>query len=240
MTVQPRRPSVKGPAEWFTGDVWIDAIAQSQGRSQLNVAAVHFSPGARTAWHSHEGGQTLYVTEGRGLTQSRGEEVVEIREGDVHITPDGREHWQGATLVGGTGYQYGNSPFVKYTEVLLTSVTHELRLFDAGTTPGPVPIGQAIVNAKRSYIHGGMNGIDEKSLSELTLYGLPMLGVSLPSGRIARPAAPPPVSTTPGTSGNLFTADLAPGYSLTGHDKVLSNGDGTTTATYFDATYPGG
>ncbi len=97
MGVQPKKPTSKGPAEWFTGDVWIDRIVQPDDHSQLNVGAVHFTPGARTAWHSHEGGQTLYVTEGNGLVQSRGEEVVEIRPGDVHVTPDGQDHWHGAT-----------------------------------------------------------------------------------------------------------------------------------------------
>jgi len=92
--VQPKKPTVKGPADWFTGDVWIDSIVQPHDHSTVNVGAVHFTPGARTAWHSHDGGQTLYVTEGRGLVQSRGEEVVELRPGDVHLAPDGQEHWR--------------------------------------------------------------------------------------------------------------------------------------------------
>jgi len=94
---QPRKPTAKGPAEWFTGDVWIDPIVQPEGQSKLSVGAVHFTPGARTAWHSHDGGQTLYVTEGRGRVQSRGEDVVELRSGDVHVTPHGQEHWHGAS-----------------------------------------------------------------------------------------------------------------------------------------------
>jgi len=94
--VQPKKPTSKGPAEWFTGDVWIDRIIQPDDHSQLSVGAVHFTPGARTAWHSHEGGQTLYVTEGNGLVQSRGEEIAEIHPGDVHVTPDGQDHWHGA------------------------------------------------------------------------------------------------------------------------------------------------
>jgi mannose-6-phosphate isomerase-like protein (cupin superfamily) len=49
------------------------------------VGAVHISPAARTAWHSHEGGQTLYVIDGIGLAQARGEDVVEIHPGDVHL-----------------------------------------------------------------------------------------------------------------------------------------------------------
>jgi quercetin dioxygenase-like cupin family protein len=97
MGVEPKPPTIKGPAAWFTGDVWIDPIVQPQGDSQVNIGAVHFPPAARTAWHSHDGGQTLYVTEGRGLVQSRGEEVIEIRSGDVHVTADGQEHWHGAT-----------------------------------------------------------------------------------------------------------------------------------------------
>ena len=66
MEVQPRKPSSKGPAEWFTGDVWIDAVAQGEEPSRVRVSVVHFTPGARTAWHSHALGQTLYVTEGEG------------------------------------------------------------------------------------------------------------------------------------------------------------------------------
>ena len=97
MERRPKQPTTKGPAEWFTGDVWIDPIAQGEPPSQLNVGSVHFSPGARTAWHSHKGGQTLYVTEGRGLVQSRDGKAVEIRSGDVVYTPDGEEHWHGAT-----------------------------------------------------------------------------------------------------------------------------------------------
>lgn len=97
MDVQPQQPSLKGPADWFTGDVWINAIAQGREHSHLSVNAVHFSPGARTAWHSHDGGQTLYVTEGRGLVQSRGDGVLEIRAGDIIYTPDAEEHWHGAT-----------------------------------------------------------------------------------------------------------------------------------------------
>jgi len=92
-----KQPTGKGPAEWFTGEVWIDPIIQGEPTAKLSIGAVHFSPGARTAWHSHEGGQTLYVTEGRGVVQSRGEDAVEIRPGDVTYTPDGEEHWHGAT-----------------------------------------------------------------------------------------------------------------------------------------------
>jgi len=97
MEIVPKPPSARGPAEWFTGDVWIDAIARGREPSRISVSAVRFSPGARTAWHSHSLGQTLFVTAGKGLVQSRGERMVEIRPGDVIFTPDGEEHWHGAT-----------------------------------------------------------------------------------------------------------------------------------------------
>ena len=96
MELKSKQPTVKGPADWFTGDVWLDSIVQPHDHSSLNVAAVHFTPGARTAWHSHEGGQTLYVTDGRGFVQTRGEPVVPLRAGDTVWTPDGEEHWHGA------------------------------------------------------------------------------------------------------------------------------------------------
>jgi quercetin dioxygenase-like cupin family protein len=97
MQIKPRKPTMKGPAEWFTGEVWLDGIAQAEEPSRLNVSAVHFSPGARTAWHRHSLGQTLYVTEGQGLVQSRGEPVKGIRPGDVVHTPPDEWHWHGAT-----------------------------------------------------------------------------------------------------------------------------------------------
>ena len=97
MEVQPKKPSAKGPAEWFTGDVWIDSIAQGQAPSRLAVSAVHFMPGARTAWHSHSLGQTLYVTEGEGLVQTRGAPIVTICPGDIVHTSADERHWHGAT-----------------------------------------------------------------------------------------------------------------------------------------------
>jgi NAD(P)-dependent dehydrogenase (short-subunit alcohol dehydrogenase family) len=62
----------KGPAEWFTGDVYIDAVAAPEATSTFAAAAVHFTPGARTAWHTHPHGQTIFVTEGAGLCQREG------------------------------------------------------------------------------------------------------------------------------------------------------------------------
>jgi quercetin dioxygenase-like cupin family protein len=97
MQINGKQPTIKGPAEWLTGDVYIDPIARGQEPSRIRVNTVHFTPGARTAWHSHGLGQTLYVTEGVGLIQARGEERHEIRPGDIVYTPSDEEHWHGAT-----------------------------------------------------------------------------------------------------------------------------------------------
>jgi len=97
MEIKGKRPTTKGPADTFTGDVWVDAVCDGQELSRGRVGIVHFSPGARSAWHSHAQGQTLYVTEGTGRAQARGSAVVEVRAGDISCTPANEEHWHGAT-----------------------------------------------------------------------------------------------------------------------------------------------
>ena len=96
MEIRPKLPSTAGPAEMFTGDVWFDVIAQGEAPSRLRVNLVRFTPGARTAWHRHANGQTLHVTDGRGLVQARDGEILEIRAGDTIYTPPGQWHWHGA------------------------------------------------------------------------------------------------------------------------------------------------
>ena len=77
MEFTARQATAKGPAEWFTGDVWIDAIARGEEPSRVRVSAVHFTPSARTAWHSHALGQT----------EATGDERPEADWG-VHVTDD--------------------------------------------------------------------------------------------------------------------------------------------------------
>jgi quercetin dioxygenase-like cupin family protein len=86
----------KGPADWFTGDVYIDAVAAPQATSTLAAASVHFTPGARTAWHTHRHGQTIFVTEGVGMCQREGAPIEEIRPGDRVLFEPGENHWHGA------------------------------------------------------------------------------------------------------------------------------------------------
>ena len=85
-----------GPREWFTGAVYIDTVATPSAASRLSASSVHFTPGARTAWHTHPHGQTIYVTEGVGRAQRRGGQIEVIRPGDRVFFEPGEEHWHGA------------------------------------------------------------------------------------------------------------------------------------------------
>ncbi len=98
MNIEPKQPTRKGPAERFTGDVWIDDIASPKpAPSQLAASRVRFAPGARTAWHFHPGGQTLHIIEGTALIGTRDGTVIEVHPGQTVYTPPNEEHWHGAT-----------------------------------------------------------------------------------------------------------------------------------------------
>src|SRR3954467_1421732 len=85
-----------GPREWFTGAVFVDSVAAPSDGSRLSASSVHFTPGARTAWHTHPRGQTIWVTEGVGLCQGRGHPIEVIRPGDRVFFEPGEDHWPGA------------------------------------------------------------------------------------------------------------------------------------------------
>jgi quercetin dioxygenase-like cupin family protein len=89
--------TVQGPSEWFTGSVFIDTVATSAEPTRVGAASVHFAPGARTAWHTHPFGQSIYVTEGVGLCQRRGGPIEVISPGDRVFFEPSEEHWHGAT-----------------------------------------------------------------------------------------------------------------------------------------------
>ena len=91
------QPSMKGPAEYFTGTARIDSMFEPAAPSRLITATVTFEPGARTAWHTHPLGQILIVTAGCGWIQCWGEPKEEIRPGDVVYCPPDKMHWHGAT-----------------------------------------------------------------------------------------------------------------------------------------------
>ena len=88
--------TMTGPGDWFTGAVYVDAVAAPSAGSRLSANWVHFTPGARTAWHTHPNGQTIFVTEGVGRCQRRGGPVEVIRPGDRVFFEPGEDHWHGA------------------------------------------------------------------------------------------------------------------------------------------------
>jgi quercetin dioxygenase-like cupin family protein len=91
------RPSIRPPADYFTGTVWQDPIIAAAAPARVVSARVAFEPGARTAWHTHPLGQTLYVIFGVGRVQAKGGPIREIRAGDTVWIPPGEKHWHGAS-----------------------------------------------------------------------------------------------------------------------------------------------
>jgi len=91
------QPSGAGPAEYFTGRVWIDPMTAAPDPAPFSCASVTFEPGARTAWHTHPLGQALIVTAGCGWAQTDGGPVETIRAGDTVWFAPGERHWHGAT-----------------------------------------------------------------------------------------------------------------------------------------------
>lgn len=89
--------SVKGNADWFTGEVRIDPLFAKQNSTKAAGALVTFEPGARTAWHTHPAGQTLIVVSGLGWVQKEGEQLQEIYPGDVIYFEPNEKHWHGAS-----------------------------------------------------------------------------------------------------------------------------------------------
>ena len=86
-----------GPDEWFTGAAFIDPVAAPSDGSRVNASDVHFTPGARTAWHTHPNGQTIYVRQGVGLVQRRGGGIEVVCPGDRVFFEPGEDHWHGAS-----------------------------------------------------------------------------------------------------------------------------------------------
>lgn len=91
------RPSGKGPAAWFTGSVRVDPLHDAPEPARMRSAIVTFEPAARTAWHTHPLGQTLFVIAGSGLVQREGGAIEAIHPGDVVWFAPGEKHWHGAS-----------------------------------------------------------------------------------------------------------------------------------------------
>jgi quercetin dioxygenase-like cupin family protein len=95
------QPTRRAPKDYFTGTVWQDPIVAAPAPARIVATRVSFEPGARTNWHSHPLGQTLYVISGVGRFQTKGEPIREIRPGDVVWIPPGEKHWHGGTPTNG-------------------------------------------------------------------------------------------------------------------------------------------
>ena len=98
------RPTKRAPKEYFTGTVWQDPIIATEAPARVASNRVSFEPGARTNWHTHPLGQTLYVVAGVGRVQTKGGPILEIRPGDVVWIPPGEKHWHGASPTNGMSH----------------------------------------------------------------------------------------------------------------------------------------
>lgn len=91
------RATIAGPAEHFTGRVYIDPLFSPVAPQRTGAAYVTFTPGARSDWHTHPLGQSLVVISGTGWVQEWGEKRLTVHAGDLIQCPPGVKHWHGAT-----------------------------------------------------------------------------------------------------------------------------------------------
>ncbi len=145
----------------------------------------------------------------------------------VTVEPDWPQAFaqKGALLIAGTGYQYGDTDFVEYSERLYLNIAQQLRVGS-----GPVAVGKAMVEAKQQYLAetAQMRPLHEKAFLEATLFGLPMLRVDMPAGRTDAPGgsplvtAPQPVTAGPGAQLELTYSDLTLAPTLTTQTQSFS------------------
>ena len=183
--------------------------------------ALVMSPGCHSGYTTIDGDAVPSVTEQPDWTQAFARKLV--------------------TLISGTGYQYGDTDFIEYTERLQVEIARALR---RGTQP--VSIGKALVDAKNRYLAETalMRGIHEKTLLQTTLYGLPMIKLFLPGARL--PAVTPggdvpsvtPVSGGPGAGFSLKVGQLAFTPNLTRINRTLDvvGTPDTVIASYYTGT----
>ena len=147
---------------------------------------------------------------------------------------------KGATLIAGTGYQYGDTDFLEYSERIYAEFAHQLRV---GT--GPVSVGEALARSKQIYLATtpDIRGLHEKALLEATLFGLPMISVDLPtSGRVPAPTSGSVIpsttgfTTNPGLALGLRSAPLGITPTLDDHLVELTSDAGPVTAKYYSGS----
>ena len=139
----------------------------------------------------------------------------------------------GATLVAGTGYQYGDTNYTAYSDQIYADLAQQLGYGPKGG--GPVSVGNALLDTKQNYLAtlDELNGIQEKALLEVTLYGLPMLGVQEPDqgtapGVSSSSVSATPVSSNPGVQLGLQEATLPVNNPTLTGNSVTPSGSPTT------------
>jgi CSLREA domain-containing protein len=247
--IAPRDQAPQDPNAWTGAQLIAGFLGQ---RHDLNFLAGHFSASSALAadFQTRMTTQDL-VTSPVNLTNSiifspgchSGYNIVNQHGVPlVTVEPDWAQAFamKGATFIGGTGYQYGHTDFIAYSEQIYLNFSKQLRY-----GAGPVSIGKALVAAKQTYLADTpiLRGIDEKSLLQTTLFGLPMLAIDLPTGRVDPPNDPPggggttPYGADPGLTLGLRYADLSVSPTLTPVTRVLSNTNDlsqTIIATYLE------
>ena len=82
--------------EHFTGIALFGPMHAPAVDEDINLLGVAFQPAARTDWHTHPGGQVLYVVSGAGRVGVHQGAVIDIGPGDSVFAPPGQRHWHGA------------------------------------------------------------------------------------------------------------------------------------------------
>ena len=256
--IAPPGQSPADPAAWTAADLRANLLSS---RHDLIFLAGHFSAGSAlaadfsTRMLANEVASSTVDLQNTILFSTgchSGYNLVNVH-GITGISP--QPDWaqafarKGVTFIGGTGYQYGDTDFLKYSEQIYANFSRALL---AGT--GPVPVGKALVAAKQAYLANTptLRGIDQKSLLISTLFGLPMLSVDLPFGR-GTPPSPPSIigatsvyTTDPGLTLDLRFADVTITPTLSLETEILNTNSTsqTVTATYLTGgagvvVYPG-
>jgi len=95
--IRANTSATQGSADYFTGEVQVSTPYKGNEPARIGGATVSFTAGARTAWHTHPLGQTLFIVSGKGWIQKEGGPVEAIAPGDVVWIPPHVKHWHGAS-----------------------------------------------------------------------------------------------------------------------------------------------
>ncbi|WP_165360523.1 choice-of-anchor Q domain-containing protein [Candidatus Chloroploca sp. Khr17] len=257
--LSPSTDSYQLPGTWTADDL---RSALSNGDYDLLYLAGHFSDGALKAADYATVLRTADLAD-LGASRLAGALVVSPGCHSGYNTPDGaaiagatdQPDWaqffarRGTTLVGGTGYQYGDTQFTEFAEKLYTNFFDQLRIDRDPTSPlgDEVAVGEALVLAKQRYLLDAavIRGIDKKTLTISAIFGLPMTRINMPGERLGPEALPPlPDSFTPiGPPDELYRVQVAevtvrPDLTVETLDVTTLGSGATVQATYVRGATP--